>query len=138
MNEKNGPKNEKLSVKNKFNKAIGKIKQDKDVNRGINWLWSNRFILFCIILMFIGVIISFFHVHVGGILVGLAFGMSFYEEIRNYFFRIKGFYFLQGLYKTLLALGVTIYLLWALPAFLIATALGFFIIFLTFWLKDKD
>lgn len=121
----------------KVTEVVHKIKKDKQVNRGVNWLWDNRFFLFCVLLMYIGVIISFYHIHTGGILVGFAFGLSFYEEIRNYFFKIKSFYRYRGIYKILLASGVIIYLFWAIPAFILATAFGFFIIILFYWLKDN-
>lgn len=128
----------KKPVKEKMGDVVNKIKNDEKFNRGVDWLWQNRFSLFCVVLMIIGLMFSLVHFHLGGILIGLSFGLAFKKEIYNLIFKIKGYYIREGIYKTLLIIGVCLYLFFALPVFWIATALGFLIIFLFLWLKDKE
>lgn len=78
-------------------------------------------------LMILGIILSFLYIQMGGFLVGLAFGLFFSEEIQNYFLKAPGYYSLAGLFKSLMILGVILYLLISAWAFLIATVLGFVI-----------
>lgn len=78
-------------------------------------------------LMILGIILAFFYIQMGGFLVGLAFGLFFSDEIQDYFLKAPGYYSLAGLFKSLMILGVILYLLISAWAFLIATVLGFVI-----------
>lgn len=80
--------------------------------------------------MLIGIILSFFYIHLGGVLVGLGFGIGFYEEIRNFFIQARGFYAEEGVFKTVLLIGLVVYFLISIPAFVIGTVIGFGAIYL--------
>lgn len=84
-------------------------------------------------LMILGIIFAFFFMIVGGILVGLAAGFCFYDEIQNYFVQLRDYYSERGLFKTLMVIGVALYLLIIAPAFLISLAAGFGVMTLINW-----
>lgn len=75
-------------------------------------------------LMLLGIILAFFYLQIGGALVGFGFGLYFFEEIRNYFLKAKGAYSTEGLFRTLMLLGMLLYLLLAATAFVLATVVA--------------
>jgi hypothetical protein len=81
--------------------------------------------ILCALLMIAGLITSFFFVQIGGILVGLALGLSFFEELFRYFLHMRDFHTAKGLFKTLMMLGGAIYLVLGVPLFLLALLAGF-------------
>jgi hypothetical protein len=105
--------------------------------RGGNFLWDNRIEIFASILMFAGLVLSFFYHLVGGFLVGLACGIAFFDEIYEYFLLIRDSYISKGLFKTLMWIGTILYFLIAIPAFVIAAVIGFGVIFLIRWSFSK-
>jgi hypothetical protein len=109
---------------------------EKD-QKGGNFFWNRQIEFASGALMLVGIILSFFYVHIGGALVGLAFGMCFFEEIRSYFFQLGEFYIEQGLFKTLMLIATILYFLITIPAFIIATAIGFGVIYLIRWSLQK-
>ncbi len=84
--------------------------------------WSE---LVAAILMIFGLILAFFHLYLGGALVGLATGIAFSAEFTVYIAALKLSRAKRGLFKTLMVLGVLLYLLLAAPSFVIGTAIGF-------------
>lgn len=94
-------------------------------NRYQKFLWDFRLEILAGALMLIGIILSFFYTHIGGSLVGLGAGICFFEELRIYLTTLRDFYTERGLFKTLMFIGVIIYFLIAIPAFIIAAAIAF-------------
>ena len=47
--------------------------------------------------------------------------------------RLRDFYVEKGIFKSLMLIGVVVYFLIAIPAFLIAYAIGFVLIYLIRW-----
>lgn len=90
------------------------------------------------ILMVVGIILSFFYIHVGGALVGLAVGMSFYDELQRYFFHARDYATIEGLFKTLMLVGLLLYLLLAATSFVIATVIGFVVMSLIHLFNHKS
>lgn len=111
-------------------KFIDKIKEDERLNRGYNYFWNRRIEFLTGPLMLIGIILSFFYMHLGGVLVGLAFGICFFEEIQNYFIQLRERYSSKGLFKTLMLIGVALYFLLSIPTFIIFAIIGFAVIYL--------
>jgi hypothetical protein len=107
-----------------------KIKEDERFQKGTHFFWGHRIEFLAGLLMLAGIILSFFYIHIGGTLVGLGFGIGFFEEIFNFFHQIRNLYAEAGLFKTLMSIGTVLYLLITIPAFIIAAAIGFGIIFL--------
>lgn len=82
------------------------------------------------IFVFIGLILAFFYIHLGAILVGLGLGICFYQEIHYYFLQILEGYTRQGLFKILVGIAIILFLLLSIPTFIIATAIGFGVMYL--------
>lgn len=78
-------------------------------------------------LMILGIILAFFYLQIGGALVGLAVGISFYDELQRYFFHAREYATVEGLFKTLMLVGLLLYLLLAATAFVIAVVVAFVI-----------
>ena len=118
--------------KKKFEIKSEKIQQAKEFigNRGVEVASG------C--LMVIGLILSFFFMRIGGILVGLAVGLCFYDGIRAYFVKLSDYYVAQGLFKTLMIIGMALYLLMIAPFFLIAIVVGYGLAALCHWGLDKE
>jgi hypothetical protein len=92
--------------------------------------FSNRGIeLLCGCLMILGIILAFFYRHLGGLLVGLSFGIYFFRDILRNFLYAKEVYTEHGLVTTLMLIGTIIYFLITLPAFIIFTLIGFGIVY---------
>lgn len=127
--ESNEPKKKKTI----FNKVI----QDEEFNKKINWLWERRFLLFAGALMFLGIVFSFYYIHIGGFLVGLAVGLAFFDEIRIYVAELRELYLTHSLFKTLMLIGIAIYFLIAVPLFIFGAAIGFSVKYLIHWLEKK-
>lgn len=107
-----------------------KIKEDEHLKKGVGFFWDRRIEFISGALMLIGIVLSFFYTHIGGTLVGLGFGICFFEEIHSHFLQFRGFYSEQGLFKTLMLIAIILYFLISIPAFIIATAIGFGAIYL--------
>ncbi len=86
-----------------------------------------------LILVFIGLVLSFFYILTGSTLVGLGFGFTFHKEIFSYFLRLKEYFTEQGILKTLVLIGTILFLLVTLPAFIIAAVIGFGVMLLFRW-----
>lgn len=80
--------------------------------------------------MLAGIILTIFYPHIGGTLVGLGFGICFFDEIYQAFVQLGDFYAEQGLFKTLMWVIALLYFLISIPAFIIAAFIGFGIIYL--------
>ena len=100
-------------------------KKNSDLKKGANFLWDRRIEILSGLLMLVGIILSFFYLHIGGALVGLAFGICFFDEMRTYFFQLRELYIEQGIFKTLMLIAVVLYFLISIPAFIVAVAVGF-------------
>src|SRR6185503_12924051 len=136
MGEIMAKKNNK-GMKEKLNATLEKLKKDEQLNKTVNWLWDHRLALFVGALMFLGLIFSFYYVHIGGFLVGLSLGLAFFEEIQGYILKLRHLYPANGLFKTLMLIGGALYLLVAVPIFLIAVVIGCAIRYLIKWFKKK-
>lgn len=107
-----------------------KIKEDPKFDKGRNFFSEYPYELVAGVLMFFGLVFSIFYMHLGGLLVGIAFGICFYDEIQNYFYKARTIYVAQGFFKTLMLIGTLVYFLITIPAFILGAALGFGILFL--------
>jgi len=109
-----------------------KIKEDGGV-----LLWDFRIEIFSGILLLVGLILAFFYIHMGGALVGLGFGICFFEEMHNYFIQLRDIYTEHGIFKTLILIGTIIYFLIAIPIFVIASAVGYGAMYIIHWISKK-
>ena len=107
-----------------------KSEERERYKQGADYFLDHRVEFFSGALVLIGIILSFFYIHLGGMLVGLGFGICFFEEIYAYFLQVKGYYTEQGLFKTLIWIGTLLYFLIAIPAFIISVAIGFGVMYL--------
>jgi len=107
-----------------------KVTDHEEWRRGTKFFWQKRIEFLSGALMLIGIILSFFYTHIGGAFVGLAVGICFFEEIHGYFLRLRDSYSEQSLFKTVMSIGTILYFLIVIPAFIIATAIGFGAIYL--------
>lgn len=128
---------EKGGVKEKLGSAIDKIKNDEQIHKGVNWLWEHRFMLFVGALMLLGIIFSFYYIHIGGFLVGLALGLAFFKKIQSAVVEVRALYLGGGLFKVLMLIGGILYLLIALPVFVIGIVLGFVGRYVMHWIEQK-
>ena len=76
--------------------------------------------LVALLLLLAGIIVSFFNVQWGAILVGVVVGLTFSQQIIDFFKGISGFIKRGGLKETLIFAGILIFLIIALPAGVIA------------------
>lgn len=131
MEEPNKEKKEEKNFYQKFTK-------DDRVQKGkqIFFLYHTEFLSGA--LMLVGIILAFFYLHVGAMLVGLAFGICFFNEIQDYFVQLRDLYIAQGLFKTVMLIGTVLYLLLSIPSFVIAAFIGFGAIYLLRWAAKKD
>ncbi|MCH9625198.1 MAG: hypothetical protein S4CHLAM123_03680 [Chlamydiales bacterium] len=90
-----------------------------------NFFWDNRLEIFSGALILSGLILAFFYLQIGGSLVGLGFGMCFYDEVHTYFLQLRDYAQDKGLFKTLVWIGVVLYFLIGIPAFVIAALIGY-------------
>lgn len=115
---------------------LKKLAADERFRKSTDFVVDRRVEFVSGALMLVGIILSFFYIHMGGILVGLAFGLCFFEELLAYFLQFGGRYSEQGLFKTLMSIGTVIFFLFAIPTFILAAAVGFGIMyFLRVFLK---
>lgn len=96
-----------------------------DFRSNLNFFWNRPLEIISGALMLAGIIISFFYLHIGGILVGLAFGLCFFNELQTFFYRFLDIYSEQGVFKTLMLLATILYFLISIPAFIVCVAIGF-------------
>lgn len=87
--------------------------------------------------MLAGIIAAFFIFALSALLVGIALGMGFYDEIRIYFLQLKTHFTRLGLYKALMLIGLALFFLLVIPPFLIGCALGYGIFALVRWAKNR-
>ncbi len=100
-------------------------------------IWNYRIEIFSGCLLLIGLILSFFYIHVGEALVGLGVGLCFYEEMHNYFVQVRELYVAHGLFKTLVLIGLIVFLLITIPLFVVAIAVGYGAMYLVTYLTSK-
>ncbi|NGX61216.1 MAG: hypothetical protein K940chlam9_00699 [Chlamydiae bacterium] len=105
-------------------------KEPKEKNKYLDFLWTYRIELFSGILVLIGLILSYFYVHIGGALLGLGFGACFFEEIYNYFSELRDLITENGIFKTLILVATILFFLIAIPSFIMAVAVGFVAIYI--------
>ena len=123
MAEPEDPKKDKTSF-------INKLKEDERLKKGTSFFWDKRLFFLSGALMFIGLILSVFYLQIGGLFIGLAVGICFFDEIYTYFMELRDRYSEHGMFKTLMAIALVIYFLIAVPVFILATAIGFGLIYL--------
>lgn len=111
---------------------------DKEgLRKGADFFWNRRIEFISGALMLAGIILSFFYIHIGGALVGLAFGICFFNEIYTYFVQLRDLYTEQGLFKTIMSIATVLYFLISIPAFILAAAIGFAAMYLIRHLQKK-
>lgn len=91
----------------------------------INYFKHHGFGIIAGVLMILGIVLAFFYLQIGGALVGLAVGISFYDELQKYFLHAREYATVEGLFKTLMLVGLLLYLLLAATAFVIAGVIAF-------------
>lgn len=91
------------------------------MNKFFNWIKERWLECIAALLMILGLIFAIFQPHTGGALVGLGFGLIFYDEIHLFFSKIKEYATKSGLFKTLMLSGVFLFLLISTPGFVIAS-----------------
>ncbi len=109
---------------------INKMKEKARLSGDIHFIRGHVPEVLSGILVFVGLVLAFFYIHLGAMLVGLGFGICFYQELYNYFLQIRESYSRQRLFKILVGLATILFLLLSIPAFIIATAIGFGVIYL--------
>ncbi len=92
-------------------------------------IWERRLEYLTGALVLVGLIFAFFYPHFGGALVGFGAGLCFYEEMHSYFIQLRDFFVDRGLFKSVLLVGIVLYLLITVPIFVIATAIGYGLMF---------
>lgn len=133
------PEPKKGGMKGKMDDYIKKVKEDKGIRKKCDFFWNRRIEIFSGALVLVGIVLAFFYIHIGGFLVGLGFGICFFEDIKEYFTRLRDFYTEKGLFKTLILVGTILYFLIAIPVFIIAAAIGFAAMYLIwFFTKRKS
>lgn len=88
-------------------------------------LWSLRIEILSGLFVLLGVILSLFYTEVSSGLVGLGCGACFFGELNRYFSGLKGVSSANDIFKTLMLLGLVIFLLVQLPFFVIALGVGY-------------
>ncbi len=73
-----------------------------------------------LVLLLAGIIVSFFNIQWGAILVGVVVGITFSQQIVDFFKGLSGYIKRGGLKETLVIIGLLIFLIIALPAGVIA------------------
>src|SRR5262249_35199333 len=108
-----------------------------DLNKGTHF-FRNRWVeIISGLLMLVGIILSFFYLQLGGALVGLGFGVCFFEEIHTYLRQLRELYVEQGIFKSLMLVATILYFLISIPAFIIAVAIGFGAVYLIRFVTKK-
>jgi hypothetical protein len=102
-----------------------------------SYLRRHALSIVCGFLMILGLIIAFFFVQLGGILVGLSLGLVFFEESVRFFTHIRKLNPNRKTFTILMILGKMLYLLFSIPLFLLATLLGLGIRALVHWGKGN-
>jgi hypothetical protein len=87
--------------------------------------WRHRIEIFASILLIAGLVLSFYYFRLGGALVGMGFGVCFYEEMHNYFIQLRDLFIDQSVFKTVVLVGTIIFFLIAIPIFIVASAIGY-------------
>lgn len=116
---------EPLKDKKEDEDFIDRLKKDEKLNDTIDYVWLHRLEIFFGVLMVIGIILSVFYINLGGALVGLSVGMCFFKEIRRYFNRMSKYYAQEGIFKFSMVVGLALFLLIAVPVFILCLAIGF-------------
>lgn len=107
-----------------------KLKEDERLyNLGL-FFWDYRIEIVAGFLVLIGLILTPFYTRTGSALVGLGVGICFYPELHRYFVKLPTFFNEHGLVKTLILAGIILYLLFVIPVFLIAVAIGYAVMYL--------
>ena len=108
-------------------------------NKYLDFFYRHWVHLIAGVFMVLGIILSFFYLNFGGALVGLATGMGFFDELQRYFFHAREYAIAEGLFKTLLLVGLLLFLLLAATAFVIAVVIAFVIMSMIhlFFLRNK-
>ncbi|MCH9626848.1 MAG: hypothetical protein S4CHLAM2_04790 [Chlamydiales bacterium] len=100
-------------------------------------VWGLRVEIFAGVLLLVGLILSFFYFRIGGALVGLGFGICFFEEMHQYFIQLRDIYVEHGLFRSVMLVGVVIYFLITIPSFVVAAAVGYGAMYLIRWIVKK-
>lgn len=111
----------------------GRLKGGKSLEA----IWDYRVELASGILLLVGIILSFFTLRLGGVLVGLGFGICFFEEMHQYFVMLRDLFLEHGLFKSLILVGAILYFLMAIPSFIISAAVGYAAIYLIRYFSKK-
>ena len=131
------PEKKEGAVKKKMNELKEKM-QSEQVTKSTSYITKHWIEFATGALMILGIIFAFFYMYIGGILVGLAIGFCLFDEIHNYFVQLRDCYSERGLFKTLMVIGVALYLLIIAPAFLISLAAGFGLMTLICWSRKRQ
>jgi len=121
----------------KKSKIFNKLKDTEKFKKGGGLIWDYRIEIFSGALVLVGLILAFFYIHIGGALVGLGFGICFFEEMHNYFIQLRDIYTEHGVFKSLILIGTVIYFLIAVPIFVITSAVGYGAMYIINWLMKK-
>ncbi len=100
-------------------------------------IWEWRVEIFAGVLLLVGLVLSFFYFRIGGALVGLGFGICFFEEMHQYFIQLRDIYIEHGVFRSVMLVGVVVYFLIAVPSFIVAAAVGYGAMYLIRWIVKK-
>lgn len=106
----------------------------------MNWnqkIFAYRLEIISGLLLLIGLILALFYPFTGGALVGLGFGLYFFPEMRGYLLRLRELYVAQGVFKTLMLIGIIVFFLLEILFFIIGVAIGYAIRLLLSWVRKK-
>lgn len=110
-------------AKHKYSDFMDDVKRDPKFAGAVNLAKTHRKETFFIILMAVGILISFFH-FLGGFLVGLVSTLCLPYDLMQVWKGISHFYNEKGQFKTVIIGLVGLYLLLQVPSVLIGAALG--------------
>lgn len=113
------------TLKQKVNDVVKKVREDDRTKKGLNYLWLYRLECFLGTLVFIGLLFAFFYINVAGVLIGISGGLCFHKELTRLFYSFRTYCKEAGLFKVGMLIVFGIYLLLALPGFIVASALSF-------------
>ena len=112
---------------------INKLRERTEHNQFFEFAWDHALEIISAAAVLIGIVLTFFYIHVGAALVGLGIGLCFYQEICSILAHAGGYYTNLGLLKTLILIGMLLFFLIAIPSFIIILALVCAIMFLIRW-----
>lgn len=116
------------SFKERLTHKLDQLKQDDRVEGLLNYAKSNTRDTIAYITLIIGIILLFFHPHLGASLIGLIAGLYFSEEIIYLIQHFKEFIEEQGLVRVLILAALLLGIFISVPFIFFGALVGAFIV----------